>query len=177
MTARTLVLGDWGRVVRDPTDLLRVAFFVGAVVFAVLGELRGVANLLVGGGALILARAVNLPRLYYLGFTIAMILTGWGRGARVVRRMEAVRRGLRPLRPAFGRTPLSYSLRGADALLAGGLHRAGADRGIARHARGLVSMRAPRDSVRPRPTDESQARLASCNLLCDSAGGCGRPTS
>jgi hypothetical protein len=78
MTARTLVLGDWGRVVRDPIDLLRAAFFLGAIVFAVLGELGGVANLLVGGGALALARAVNLPRLYDLGFTIAMILTGWG---------------------------------------------------------------------------------------------------
>jgi hypothetical protein len=78
MTARTLVLGDWGRVVRDPIDLLRAAFFLGAIVFAVLGELGGVANLLVGGGALLLARAVNLPRLYDLGFTIAMILTGWG---------------------------------------------------------------------------------------------------
>ena len=72
------MLGDWGRVVRDPIDLLRAAFFVGAIVFAVLGELGGVANLLVGGGALVLARAVNLPRLYDLGFTIAMILTGWG---------------------------------------------------------------------------------------------------
>ena len=72
------MLGDWGRVVRDPIDLLRAAFFLGAIVFAVLGELGGVANLLVGGGALALARAVNLPRLYDLGFTIAMILTGWG---------------------------------------------------------------------------------------------------
>jgi hypothetical protein len=78
MTTRTLVLGDWGRVVRDPIDLLRAAFFLGAIVFAVLGQLGGVANLLVGGGALLLARAVNLPRLYDLGFTIAMILTGWG---------------------------------------------------------------------------------------------------
>jgi hypothetical protein len=78
MTARTLALGDWGRVIRDPIDLLRAAFFLGAIVFAVLGELGGVANLLVGGGALLLARAVNLPRLYDLGFTIAMILTGWG---------------------------------------------------------------------------------------------------
>jgi hypothetical protein len=37
-----------------------------------------VANLLVAGGALLVARAVNLPRLYDLGFTIALILTGWG---------------------------------------------------------------------------------------------------
>jgi hypothetical protein len=78
MNGRTLVMGDWSRVIRDPIDLLRVTFFVGAAVFAILGELGGVANLLVGGTALLVARAVNLPRLYDLGFTVAMILTGWG---------------------------------------------------------------------------------------------------
>src|SRR5918994_3183399 len=78
MSGRTLVLGDWGRVVRDPIDLLRAAFFAGALVFAIRGELGGVANLLVAGGALLVARMVDLPRLYDLGFTIAMILTGWG---------------------------------------------------------------------------------------------------
>ena len=78
MSGRTLVMGDWSRVVRDPIDLLRATFFVGAGVFAVMGELGGLANLLVGGTALLVARAVNLPRLYDLGFTIAMILTGWG---------------------------------------------------------------------------------------------------
>jgi hypothetical protein len=74
MSARTLVLRDWGRVVRDPIDVLRAAFFAGALVFAIRGELGGVANLLVAGGALLVARAVNLPRLDDLGFTIAMIL-------------------------------------------------------------------------------------------------------
>ena len=74
MSARTLVLRDWGRVVRDPIDVLRAAFFAGALVFAIRGELGGVANLLVAGGALLVARAVNLPRLYDLGVTIAMIL-------------------------------------------------------------------------------------------------------
>jgi hypothetical protein len=78
MEARTLLLGDWGRTVRDPIDLLRAAFFAGAAVFAVLGELGGVANLLVAGVALLVARAADLPRLYDLGFTVAMILTGWG---------------------------------------------------------------------------------------------------
>jgi hypothetical protein len=78
MEARTLLLGDWSRTVRDPLDLLRAAFFVGALVFLALGEMKGVANLLVGGIALLIARAIDLPRLYDLGFTIAMILTGWG---------------------------------------------------------------------------------------------------
>jgi hypothetical protein len=78
MEARTLAMGDWGTVVRDPIDLLRITFVVGALVFLALGEMDGVANLLVGGAALAVARAVDLPRLYDLGFTIAMILTGWG---------------------------------------------------------------------------------------------------
>jgi hypothetical protein len=78
MTTRTLVMGDWNRVLRDPIDLLRAAFFAGAAAFAVLGELGGVANLLVSGIALLVARAVDLPRLYDLGFTVAIILTGWG---------------------------------------------------------------------------------------------------
>lgn len=78
MDARTFFMGDWGRVVRDPIDLLRATFLIGAVVFAVTGEVKGVANLLVGGVAVLVARLVNLPRLYDLGFVLAMILTGWG---------------------------------------------------------------------------------------------------
>ena len=78
MEARTLLLGDWSRTVRDPLDLARAAFFLGALVFLALGEMKGVANLMVGGVALLVARAIDLPRLYDLGFTIAMILTGWG---------------------------------------------------------------------------------------------------
>jgi hypothetical protein len=76
--ARTVVMGDWGRVVRDPIDLLRASFFVGAAVFLVAGEIKGVGNLLLAGIALLVARRVDLPRLYDLGFTVAMIFTGWG---------------------------------------------------------------------------------------------------
>jgi hypothetical protein len=71
-------MGDWGRAVRDPIDLLRVTFVVGALVFLALGEMKGVANLMVAAVALAVARAVELPRLYDLGFTVAMIFTGWG---------------------------------------------------------------------------------------------------
>jgi hypothetical protein len=71
-------MGDWGRVVRDPIDLLRATFFVGAAIFLLAGEINGVGNLLVGGAALLLARAAELPRMYDLAYTVAMILTGWG---------------------------------------------------------------------------------------------------
>ena len=76
MEARTALMGDWGRVVRDPIDLLRATFFVGAAVFLLMGEIKGVGNLLVGGTALLVARAIDLPRLYDPGFTIAMIFPG-----------------------------------------------------------------------------------------------------
>ena len=78
MESRTVLMGDRGRVVRDPIDLLRATFFIGAAVFLIAGEIKGVGNLLVGGTALLVARAVELPRLYDLGFTVAMIFTGWG---------------------------------------------------------------------------------------------------
>jgi hypothetical protein len=78
MEARTVLMGDWGRVVRDPIDLLRATFFVGIAVFLALGELKGAGNLLVGAIALLVARAIDLPRVYDLGFTVAMIFTGWG---------------------------------------------------------------------------------------------------
>jgi hypothetical protein len=38
-------MGDWGRVVRDPIDLLRATFFIGAAVFLVLGEIKDVGTL------------------------------------------------------------------------------------------------------------------------------------
>ena len=50
---RTLVMGDWGPVVRDPIDLLRATFFVGAAYFLVTGQLSGTGNLVVGGAALV----------------------------------------------------------------------------------------------------------------------------
>jgi hypothetical protein len=78
MDARTAVMGDWSRAVRDPIDLLRATFFLGAIVFLAAGEIKGVGNLLVGGVALLIARAIDLPRMYDLAFTIAMIFTGWG---------------------------------------------------------------------------------------------------
>lgn len=75
---RKLLLGDWGRIVRDPLDLLRIAFLVGIVVFAVQGDAKGLGNLLIATVAVFAARFANLPRPYDLGLIVAMALTGWG---------------------------------------------------------------------------------------------------
>jgi hypothetical protein len=78
MDTRRLLLGDWSRVIRDPIDVLRLTFVFGAVFFAAAGDVKGVANLLVTTVAVLVARAVDLPRVYDLCFVVAMCLTGWG---------------------------------------------------------------------------------------------------
>ena len=78
MDARRLVLGDWTPVVRDGIDVLRLVILGGAVAYAVAGR-PGAASLLAALGAVTLvARAVNLPRVYDLCLTAGMALQGFG---------------------------------------------------------------------------------------------------
>jgi uncharacterized membrane protein YjdF len=74
---RELLLGDWSRVVRDPIDVLRIAFVAAAVAFGAV-EHAHVTNLAFSSVAVVAARFVNLPRRYDLAFVGAMTLTGWG---------------------------------------------------------------------------------------------------
>jgi hypothetical protein len=76
--ARKALLGDWNRVIRDPLDVLRLVFLAGIVLFALLGDAKGVGNLVIATGAVLAARAAQLPRLYDLAVIVAMTLTGWG---------------------------------------------------------------------------------------------------
>jgi hypothetical protein len=76
--ARTLVLGDWTPVVRDGIDLLRLSLLGGAVAFAAVGDLGAASLLAFLGGITLLARLVNLPRVYDLSLTAAMALQGFG---------------------------------------------------------------------------------------------------
>jgi uncharacterized membrane protein YjdF len=72
-----LFLGEWGPIVRDPLDVLRLAFVVGTIVWLVTG--RDAADGLVASSLLLLAaRAVSLPRFYDLLLIVAMTITGWG---------------------------------------------------------------------------------------------------
>lgn len=78
MTARTLVLGDWSRWIRDPIDLLRLALPIGAVAYALAGDTTAVGYLIVSTLATFAARLANLPRVLDLAFVVAMSITGWG---------------------------------------------------------------------------------------------------
>jgi hypothetical protein len=75
---KRLVLGDWSRVVRDPIDVLRLAFLVAAVVAFARGDLDDATRLALTVLATLGARALALPRLFDLAFVIGMALQAFG---------------------------------------------------------------------------------------------------
>lgn len=77
MDAHDLVLGDWSSPVRDPIDLLRIAYVVGVPVVAVLRDDYPL-NLTVSAVVVVAARFLLLPRIYDLALCLAFGLTGWG---------------------------------------------------------------------------------------------------
>jgi hypothetical protein len=76
--ARKLVMGDWSPIVRDPLDVLRLAFAAGAAAFAAAGDAAGAFNLLLAFAVLVAARLANLPRIYDLAVIVALVFTQGG---------------------------------------------------------------------------------------------------
>jgi predicted membrane protein DUF2238 len=76
--ARKLVMGDWSPIVRDPLDVLRLAFAAGAAAFAAAGDAAGAFNLLLAFAVLVAARMANLPRIYDLAVIVALGFTQGG---------------------------------------------------------------------------------------------------
>src|SRR5258705_5374383 len=77
--AWTLVfLRDWHPVLRDPLDLFRLSFPVGAVIFAFQGDWDAAVRLLLPGLAVVGVRAINVPRAGDWVFGAAMFFQGWG---------------------------------------------------------------------------------------------------
>ena len=81
MNWQKLLLGDWNRVIRDPIDVLRAINILGAVAFGVAGNFEAALRLAVTAGLMILARVIDVPRPFDLGFVIGMALQGWGNAA------------------------------------------------------------------------------------------------
>jgi hypothetical protein len=75
---RRLLLGDWTPVVRDGIDVLRLVVLGGAVAYGLAGNGGAAALLAFLGAVTVLARVINLPRVYDLSVTLAMALQGFG---------------------------------------------------------------------------------------------------
>jgi hypothetical protein len=69
---------DWHPVLRDPLDLVRLSFLVGAVVYAILGDWDATVRLLAPGLFVFLVRAIDVPRPVDWVFCLAMVFQGWG---------------------------------------------------------------------------------------------------
>jgi hypothetical protein len=78
---RKLVMGDWSPIVRDPLDLMRIAFGAGALAFAAAGDVAGAFNLGLAFAVLVAARLANLPRVYDLATIVALTFTQGGEAA------------------------------------------------------------------------------------------------
>jgi hypothetical protein len=70
--------GDWGPVIRDPVDLLRLSLVAGALGSAVAGEWGDAIRFGAGFGLSVLVRAADAPRAFDAAFAVAMAIQGWG---------------------------------------------------------------------------------------------------
>jgi hypothetical protein len=75
---RTLLLGDWTPLVRDGIDLLRLALVIATGAALVAGNVAGALAFGFAAGFALLARVVNLPRLYDVGFVLVLTLHAAG---------------------------------------------------------------------------------------------------
>jgi hypothetical protein len=75
---KPVFLGDWHPVLRDPLDLFRISFPIGAAIFALGGDWDGAIRLLLPGMAVLAVRALNIPRTIDWIFCVAMFFQGWG---------------------------------------------------------------------------------------------------
>ncbi len=83
MDRRTLLLGDWHPLVRDPIDVLRVVPVVGAVALLVAGDIRAAVQLAVAAIVCLGVRPIALPRPYDLAVVLAANLQFWGEALRL----------------------------------------------------------------------------------------------
>jgi len=70
--------GDWHPLLRDPLDLVRLSFGVGALVFALQGDWDAFVRLVIPGLLVFLIRALDVPRPVDALFCAAMVFQGWG---------------------------------------------------------------------------------------------------
>jgi hypothetical protein len=75
---RRLLLGDWTPLIRDGIDVLRMGLVLATCAALVAGDLGGALALGCAAAFALLARVVNLPRPYDLGFVVVLTVHAVG---------------------------------------------------------------------------------------------------
>lgn len=78
MDGRRLLLGDWTPLVRDVIDVLRLVLVLATGAALIAGDAGGALALGLAAALALLARVVNLPRPYDLGFVLVLTLHAAG---------------------------------------------------------------------------------------------------
>jgi len=74
----TVFIADWHPWLRDPLDVFRLSFGVGAVIFAAQGDWDAFVRLLIPGLLVFVVRTLDVPRPIDALFCLAMFFQGWG---------------------------------------------------------------------------------------------------
>jgi hypothetical protein len=69
---------DWHPALRDPLDIVRLSFVVGAAIYAIQGNWDAAVRLFLPGVAVCAVRAIDVPRPIDWVFCAAMVFQGWG---------------------------------------------------------------------------------------------------
>jgi hypothetical protein len=75
---RRVLLGDWTWLIRDPTDLLRLAFLIGVFTQLPRGNWSGALRLFLTFLVCLIPRLIRTPQVFDFAFTVAMSLQAWG---------------------------------------------------------------------------------------------------
>jgi hypothetical protein len=70
--------GDWGRVLRDPVDLIRLGIAAGAGIALVSGDWEHAVRFAVAFGLSAVVRVADAPRPFDAAFAFAMAFQSWG---------------------------------------------------------------------------------------------------
>ena len=80
--------GDWTSWVRDPLDLIRLSFLVGAIVSAATADWELAARFALTFAAAVLARLADLPRFFDLVWLLVLGFEAWGDFAHALRDVQ-----------------------------------------------------------------------------------------
>jgi hypothetical protein len=72
------LVGDWGRLLRDPVDLIRLSLVVGGLLAVLGGDWDHAARFAVGFGLSVLVRLAEAPRPFDAAFALGMAFQAWG---------------------------------------------------------------------------------------------------
>lgn len=78
MNWRTVGLGDWNPLVRDPIDVLRASYLIAGIAEWLTGDFGAGVRFVLTFFVVLVPRLLDMPRPFDFAFTVAMAFQAWG---------------------------------------------------------------------------------------------------